>query len=144
MAKKNEVEIKIKSTFDNKGVEEAKRETAELSKNTAEKASTANVDNEAKTAVEELTKAKKTLSRATATTKKNVEKLIESQEIANIAFEEAKPKVEELAKSYVLLDVATATAKKNVKELSEYFEAEIEFAKDLVSGGLYGPVVLYT
>lgn len=119
MAKKNEVEIKIKSTFDNKGVEEAKRETAELSKNTAEKASTANVDKDAKTAVEELTKAKKTLSRATATTKKNVEKLIESQEIANIAFEEAKPKVDELAKAYVTLDVATATARKNVKELSD-------------------------
>lgn len=119
MAKKNEVEIKIKSTFDNKGVEEAKRETAELSKSSTEKASTTNADKDAKTAVEELTKAKKTLSRATATTKKNVEKLIESQEIANIAFEEAKPKVEELAKSYVLLDVSTATAKKNVKELAD-------------------------
>lgn len=32
----------------------------------------------------------------------------------------------------------------NVKELSPYFEAELEFAKDLVSGGLYGPVTLYS
>ncbi|MBR2868516.1 MAG: hypothetical protein IKB88_05585 [Clostridia bacterium] len=32
----------------------------------------------------------------------------------------------------------------NIKELSPYFEAEIEYAKDLVSGGLYGPVTLYT
>ena len=30
------------------------------------------------------------------------------------------------------------------EELSPYFEIESEFAKDLVSGGLYGPVVLYT
>ncbi len=33
---------------------------------------------------------------------------------------------------------------RNIKELSPYFEAELEFAKDLVSGGLYGPVTLYT
>ncbi len=33
--------------------------------------------------------------------------------------------------------------KRNIKELSPYFEAELEFAKDLVSGGLYGPVTLY-
>lgn len=32
----------------------------------------------------------------------------------------------------------------NTKELSEYFDGEKEFAKDFVSGGLYGPVVLYT
>ncbi len=32
----------------------------------------------------------------------------------------------------------------NIKELSPYFEAELDFAKDLVSGGLYGPVTLYT
>lgn len=32
----------------------------------------------------------------------------------------------------------------NIEELSPYFEAELEFAKDLVSGGLYGPVTLYT
>ncbi len=32
----------------------------------------------------------------------------------------------------------------NIKELSPYFEAELKFAKDLVSGGLYGPVSLYT
>lgn len=32
----------------------------------------------------------------------------------------------------------------NTEELSPYFEAELEFAKDLVSGGLYGPVTLYT
>ena len=32
----------------------------------------------------------------------------------------------------------------NIKELSPYFEAEIEFAKDFVSGGLFGPVSLYT
>ena len=32
----------------------------------------------------------------------------------------------------------------NIKELSPYFEAELKFAKDLVSGGLYGPVTLYT
>ncbi len=32
----------------------------------------------------------------------------------------------------------------NTDELSPYFEGEKEFAKDSVSGGLYGPVVLYT
>ena len=32
----------------------------------------------------------------------------------------------------------------NFQELSPYFDGEKEFAKDLVSGGLYGPVVLYT
>ena len=32
----------------------------------------------------------------------------------------------------------------NVEELSPYFEGEINLAKDSVSGGLYGPVVLYT
>ena len=32
----------------------------------------------------------------------------------------------------------------SIKELSPYFEAELEFAKDLVSGGLHGPVILYT
>lgn len=32
----------------------------------------------------------------------------------------------------------------SVKELSPYFETEIDYAKDSVSGGLYGPVVLYT
>ncbi len=32
----------------------------------------------------------------------------------------------------------------NIKELSPYFKTELEFAKDLVSGGLYGPVELYT
>ncbi len=32
----------------------------------------------------------------------------------------------------------------NIKELSPYFEAELNYAKDLVSGGLYGPVTLYT
>ena len=31
-----------------------------------------------------------------------------------------------------------------VKELSPYFEAELDFAKDLVSGGLSEPVTLYT
>ena len=31
-----------------------------------------------------------------------------------------------------------------VKELSPYFETELDYAKDSVSGGLYGPVVLYT
>ncbi len=31
----------------------------------------------------------------------------------------------------------------NIKELSPYFEAEIAFAKDFASGGLYGPVALY-
>lgn len=30
------------------------------------------------------------------------------------------------------------------EELSPYFEAELEYAKDIVSGGLYGPVILYT
>ncbi len=30
------------------------------------------------------------------------------------------------------------------EELSPYFEAELDFAKDIVSGGLYGPVTLYT
>ena len=30
------------------------------------------------------------------------------------------------------------------EELSEYFDGEIEYAKDFISGGLYGPVVLYT
>ena len=30
------------------------------------------------------------------------------------------------------------------KELSPYFDTELEYAKDSVSGGLYGPVVLYT
>lgn len=30
------------------------------------------------------------------------------------------------------------------EELSPYFKTELEFAKDLVSGGLYGPVTLYT
>ncbi len=32
----------------------------------------------------------------------------------------------------------------NIKELSPYFEAELNYAGDLLSGGLYGPVVLYT
>lgn len=32
----------------------------------------------------------------------------------------------------------------NTKELSPYFEAELNYAKDLISGGLYGPVTLYT
>ena len=32
----------------------------------------------------------------------------------------------------------------SIKEMSPYFEAELNYAKDLVSGGLYGPVVLYT
>lgn len=32
----------------------------------------------------------------------------------------------------------------SIKELSPYFEAELEYAKDSVSGGLSGPVVLYT
>ncbi len=32
----------------------------------------------------------------------------------------------------------------NIKDLSPYFEAELNYAKDLVSGGLYGPVTLYT
>ncbi len=30
------------------------------------------------------------------------------------------------------------------EELSPYFEAELDFAKDFVSGGLYGPVTLFT
>jgi len=30
------------------------------------------------------------------------------------------------------------------EELSPYFEGEKNFARDYVSGGLYGPVVLYT
>ena len=32
----------------------------------------------------------------------------------------------------------------STKELSPYFDAELEYTKDSVSGGLYGPVVLYT
>lgn len=32
----------------------------------------------------------------------------------------------------------------NIKELSAYFEAELKFAKDFASGGLYRPVSLYT
>lgn len=32
----------------------------------------------------------------------------------------------------------------NINELSPYFEAELKYAKDLVSGGLYGPVTVYT
>ena len=32
----------------------------------------------------------------------------------------------------------------SINELSPYFEAELDYAKDFVSGGLYGPVVLYT
>lgn len=32
----------------------------------------------------------------------------------------------------------------SIKELSPYFEAELDYAGDFVSGGLYGPVVLYT
>ncbi len=32
----------------------------------------------------------------------------------------------------------------NINELSPYFEGELNYAKDLVSGGLYGPVTLYT
>ncbi len=31
-----------------------------------------------------------------------------------------------------------------VKELSPYFETELNYAKDFVSGGLYGPVTLHT
>ena len=31
----------------------------------------------------------------------------------------------------------------SIKDLSPYFEAELDYAKDSVSGGLYGPVVLY-
>ena len=30
------------------------------------------------------------------------------------------------------------------EELSEYFEGEIEYAKDFLSGGLYGPVTIFT
>ncbi len=33
---------------------------------------------------------------------------------------------------------------RNIKELSPYFEAELNYAEDYVSGGLYGPVVVYT
>ncbi len=32
----------------------------------------------------------------------------------------------------------------SIKELSPYFEAELDYAKDSVSGGLYGPVAVYT
>ena len=32
----------------------------------------------------------------------------------------------------------------SIKELSPYFETELDYAEDSVSGGLYGPVVLYT
>ncbi len=32
----------------------------------------------------------------------------------------------------------------NTQELTPYFETELNYAKDLVSGGLYGPVALYT
>lgn len=32
----------------------------------------------------------------------------------------------------------------SIKELSPYFEAELNYAKDFMSGGLYGPVSLYT
>ncbi len=32
----------------------------------------------------------------------------------------------------------------NINELSQYFEGELNYAKSLVSGGLYGPVTLYT
>lgn len=32
----------------------------------------------------------------------------------------------------------------SIKELSPYFEAELSYAKDFASGGLYGPVTLYT
>lgn len=34
--------------------------------------------------------------------------------------------------------------KRNIKELSPYFETELEYAKDYSSGGLYGPVVIYS
>ncbi len=34
--------------------------------------------------------------------------------------------------------------KYSIKELSPYYESELNYAKDLVLGGLYGPVVLYT
>ena len=30
------------------------------------------------------------------------------------------------------------------EELSQYFETEKEYAKDFVSGGLYGPVTIFT
>ncbi|MBE6783243.1 MAG: hypothetical protein E7536_04455 [Ruminococcaceae bacterium] len=32
----------------------------------------------------------------------------------------------------------------DIKELSPYFETELNYAKDFVSGGLYGPILLYT
>ena len=32
----------------------------------------------------------------------------------------------------------------DIKELSPYFEPELNYGKDFVSGGLYGPVTLYT
>ena len=32
----------------------------------------------------------------------------------------------------------------SINQLSPYFEGELEYAKDYVSGGLYGPVVIYT
>ena len=32
----------------------------------------------------------------------------------------------------------------NTAELSPYFEGELNFAKDSTSGGLYGPVAIYT
>lgn len=32
----------------------------------------------------------------------------------------------------------------SIKELSPYFETELKYAEDFVSGGLYGPVTLYT
>lgn len=32
----------------------------------------------------------------------------------------------------------------NINELSPYFEGELNYAKDLASGGLYGPVILFT
>jgi hypothetical protein len=32
----------------------------------------------------------------------------------------------------------------SIKELSPYFEAELSYAKDFASGGLYGPVTLFT
>lgn len=34
--------------------------------------------------------------------------------------------------------------KQKINELSPYFETELKFAKDLVSGGLYGPVSIHT
>ncbi len=33
---------------------------------------------------------------------------------------------------------------RSTKELSPYFETELDYAKDSASGGLYGPVILYT